>query len=149
MNLGRVRGTEAEKMSRNPSCFMAQIFTKNGPSVPIQEGVRGGAPHTARLRSAGESVQYLAPAGGGSTSAFLAGAGEEWGGQGAGDVTPGYLNYVPTTGAPDLLSGAETHKRTKGPGDICDSAAVTLCMEALQFSEPPSLSLYEPLLSYP
>lgn len=90
--------------------------------------VRGGAPHTTRLRSAGESVQYLAPPGGGSTSAFLAGAGEEWGGQGSGEVTPGYLNYVPNTGAPDLLLGTETHKRTKGPGDVCDSAAVTLCM---------------------
>lgn len=48
---------------------------------------------------------------------------EEWGCLGAVEGTPGDLSYVPRTGAPGLLSGAETHERTKGPGDICDPAA--------------------------
>lgn len=40
MNLGRVRGTEAEKMSRNPSCFMARIFTNRmDPVCPYRKGL--------------------------------------------------------------------------------------------------------------
>lgn len=43
------------------------------------------------------------------------GGGEAWVDLGAVEVTPGDLNFVCHTGAPDLLSGAETHGRNKGP----------------------------------
>lgn len=51
------------------------------------------------------------------------GSRKEWGCIGAGEATPGDLNHVPHTGAPDLLSETKTRGRTKGPGDICDPAA--------------------------
>lgn len=86
--------------------------------------VKGGPGHTTRPGAGDESVPHLAstPEGWGvSKSIFLGGSGEQPDCLGAG----GDLNYAPYTGAPDLLSGSETQERTKGPGDICDSAALS------------------------
>lgn len=88
--------------------------------------VKGGIGHTTRPGGGEESVPYCTPTSAGwgvSKSALLRGSREQQGCMGAGEVAPGDLNYVPHTGAPDLLVGSETQERTKGPGDICDPAA--------------------------
>ena len=97
--------------------------------------VKGGIGHTTRPGGGEESMPYRTPmfeGWGVSKSAFLRGSGEQRGCMGAGEVAPGDLNYVPHTEAPALSAGSETQERTKGPGDICDSAAPSpYCARAL------------------
>lgn len=94
----------------------------------LQVPVRGGASLRTKPGRVRESVPYLAPVPGGrgGVSKVLSweGGGEEWGCVGAGEVTPGDLNYAPP-GAPDLLSRAETQMSKRPWGHLRPSCSLS------------------------